>query len=165
MKNNAKQIANAIKRAENLRDDGRYGRAFEILCSRALSKKNEVARQNEADCRVKCEVNGKIVYRSAECKTNGGRIEKLINALENGKDTLFIYRLDVCNSSTQNMRRYIPARIGYFSDFLEMLEECGALKNTNGKNPEVAIQCSSKKLFIALESYGVPFDNEAVYRF
>lgn len=160
MKNNTKQIENANARRANYRDDGRNGRAFEILCSRAGSRKNEVAAQNADDCKVKCIVNGKVKYIAAECKTNGGRIEKQIRALRNGHDTLFIYALDICNKGTNNLRRRVKPRIGYFSDFLAICEECGALKSTNGTNPEIAIQASSKKLYIALDGYGVPFDNE-----
>jgi hypothetical protein len=42
--------------------------------------------------------------------------------------------------------------------FLAILEECNATKSTNGTNPEVAIQVTSKKLFIALSEYTLTYD-------
>ena len=47
--------------------------------------------------------------------------------------------------------------------FLAILEECGAVKNTNGKQPEPAIQVTSKKLFIALEGYTLRYDPNKRY--
>ena len=162
MKNSKKQNAQIAIELANAHD-GTFGRISEIIAKNARSKHAEVAKQNEDDCFVRFLEDGKITYKSAEVKTNGGRIQRCLEHLANGTDDIFIYRMRVCNSGTSYLTRTVDFRIGFFSDFLEMLKECGALKQTNGKNNEVAIQCSNKKLFIALDSYGVPFDNENTY--
>ena len=38
-----------------------------------------------------------------------------------------------------------------------MLEKIGAIKNTNGTNPERAIQCSSKKLYTLVSNYEIDY--------
>ena len=47
--------------------------------------------------------------------------------------------------------------------FLATLEECGALKQTNGKNNELAIQATSKKWYERVQNLGQPFDPERAY--
>jgi hypothetical protein len=49
------------------------------------------------------------------------------------------------------------------SVFLAILEECGALKSTNGANPEIAIQATSKKLYIAMSEYTLTYDANRRY--
>jgi hypothetical protein len=162
MKNSNKQNAQIAIELENAHN-GTFGRVSEIIAKNSRSKHFKVSEQNEDDCFVKCLINGSISYESAEVKTNGGRIEKCLNELLNGNDTLFIYRMKICNKNTQYIERNVDFRIGWFSDFYDILVACNAIKNTNGRNPELAIQPTSKKLFIALDSYGVPFDNENTY--
>lgn len=162
MKNSKKQLAE-IEREKTFETDGKFGRICDIVCKNARSRYYKVSEQNEDDCFVKCLINGSISYESAEVKTNGGRIEKCLNELLNGNDMLFIYRMKICNKNTQYIERNVDFRIGWFSDFYKILVACNAIKNTNGRNPELAIQPTSKKLFIALDSYGVPFDNENTY--
>ena len=64
---------------ENVCDDGRNGRAFELSCARVQSRKTCVSKQGKADISVKMEIDGKIRYIPAECKTNGGRVDDLLN--------------------------------------------------------------------------------------
>ena len=47
--------------------------------------------------------------------------------------------------------------------FLTALETLGAIKNTNGKNPETAIQVSSKKWYEWLEQWPVEFHTDWDY--
>ena len=162
MKNSNKQNAQIAIELENAHD-GTFGRVSEIIAKNSRSKHFKVSEQNEDDCFVRFLEDGKIVYKNAEVKTNGGRIQRSIENLENGIDDIFIYRMRVCNKGTSYLTRTVDFRIGFFSDFYEMLAECGAIKQTNGKYNELAIQCTSKKLFIALDNYGVPFDNELTY--
>ena len=47
--------------------------------------------------------------------------------------------------------------------FLNALDRFGATKSTNGKNPEEAIQVSSKKFFDWLLDWPIPFEPDLVY--
>ena len=78
----AKEIRKALeqKYLSNHADCGRYGRAFELQCARAKSHKQSVSEQNEIDVHVKfISENGKAYYVPCEAKTNGGRIDELLN--------------------------------------------------------------------------------------
>ena len=144
-------------------DNGAMGRAFELSCARANSSKTRVSKQGEADVYIKF---GKG-YIKAECKTNGGRIEALYTK---NAPRFVIYQLDF----TQKLKasKHKPAReevrhvgpvIIPTHIFLNVLETLGAIKNTNGKNPERAIQVSSKKWFEWLEQWPVEFHTDWDY--
>jgi hypothetical protein len=66
--------------------------------------------------------------------------------------------MDVCNKGTGFQRRTVPPKIYTVEQFKAILENCGAVKSTNGAHPEPAIQVTSKKLYIELQRYGIPFD-------
>ena len=167
------------KTAEILRntaDDGRYGRVFEMDCARVRSRKTCVSKQGQVDVSIKMEINGKIRYIPAECKTNGGRIDDLLAGTN--KSPFVIYRLQFTQkhkaSKTAPAReehRNIPAVVVPTSLFLQMLTECNAIKAVahNGVQDGIAIQPSSKKMFERLtayiENYGecVLFDRERTY--
>lgn len=149
--------ANAIRHFENAdNDSGAYGRIREILSKSPHSEQVNFAKQGKADCFVW--VDGKRY--TAECKTNGGRIGSLY-----GKKApkFVVYSMDICNAGTSNIRREIKQVVMKTEVFLAILEECGAVKNTNGKQPEPAIQVTSKKLFIALEGYTLRYDPNKRY--
>ena len=160
----------------NTADDGRNGRAFELECARPASHKTCVSKQGQTDVSVKIEINGKIRYIPAECKTNGGRIDDLLTG--KNKSAFVIYRLQFVQkhkaSKTAPAReehRNIPAVIIPTDLFLQMLTECNAIKAVahNGVQDGLAIQPSSKKMFERLtayiENYGecVLFDRERTY--
>ena len=63
----------------NTINQGARGRAFELMCAREKSHKVSVAKQGQTDVSVRVVVNGKAKYLPAECKTNGGRVNALIN--------------------------------------------------------------------------------------
>ena len=71
--------------------------------------------------------------------------------------------LDICNSTTKGKRRVLKPMVFSLEGFLEILETAGAIKCTNGKNPEQAVQPSSLKMFHLMEQYGVPFDINRKY--
>lgn len=149
--------------ANRARDNGAMGRAFELSCARTNSKKIRVSKQGEADVYIKY---GKG-YVKAECKTNGGRIEALY---AKGAPRFVIYQLDFVQkykaSKTKPAReehRHIDPVIIPTSIFLAALESFGAIKSTNGKNPETAIQVSSKKWFEWLEQWPVEFHTDWDY--
>lgn len=156
---------NEIERhASNTIDDGRYGRVFELECARASSRKCRVSKQGEADVYIKY---GKG-YVKAECKTNGGRIESLLNGNNTAK--FVIYRLDftqkhkACKSKPawEEVRHIEPVIIPT-ELFIKALRKFGAIKSTNGVNPELAIQPSSKKWYEWLKDYPVEYHNDWDY--
>lgn len=142
-------------------NDSALGRLEELLTAKANSKKTTSASQNRADDHFKMEIDGKIKYIPFERKTNGGRVEDLINGKNKAK--FIVYSMDICNASTSNKRRVIEPVIMKTADFLFLLADCGALKNTNGTNPQIAIQASSKKLYNRLLDYPLTYDPEETY--
>ena len=143
--------------ANRVNDNGAMGRAFELTCARANSRKVRVSKQGEADVYIKF---GKGFVK-AECKTNGGRIEALY---ANGAPRFVIYQLDFTQKHKAGKskpaweeNRHVEPVIIPTHIFLGVLENLGAIKSTNGKNPELAIQVSSKKWYEWLEQWPVEF--------
>ena len=166
--------ANAI--LANIHDDGRHGRAFELSCARVNSRKTAVSTQGKADVSIKIEVNGKVRYIPAECKTNGGRVDDLLNG--KNKAAFVIYRLQFVQKHKASKSapawdeiRSVPAVVVPTDLFLQMLTECNAIKAVahNGTQDGIAIQPSSKRMFERLiayiDNYGdcVLFDRERTY--
>lgn len=161
---------------ENTADSGRFGRAFELECARVYSRKTCVSKQGKADISIKIEIDGKIRYIPAECKTNGGRVDDLLNG--KNKSAFVIYRLEFTQkhkatktAPAREEKRLVPAIIVPTALFLQMLTECNAIKEVahNGIVDGLAIQPSSKKMFERLtayiDNYGdcVLFDRERTY--
>lgn len=167
-----KQIrqANIERHQNNKKDNGGKGRAFELMCAREKSHKTRVSEQNQIDVHIKMEVNGKIVYAPAECKTNGGRVDEMINGTTKAK--YVIYRLEY-NQKLKNSVdvRTVPPVVIPTNLFLAMLEELNIIKaiNRNGILDGYGIQVSSKKLYITLQNYiedyaeAVLFDNAKTF--
>jgi hypothetical protein len=144
--------ANALRHFENRdRDPGALGRVEEILSQSKGSRAVNFAKQGKADCFVW--VDGKRY--NAERKTNGGRVESLYSKKA---PKFVVYSMDICNKGTSNLRRVIQPVVMKTALFLEILESCGALKSTNGNNPEIAIQVTSKKFFLAMSEYTLTYD-------
>lgn len=157
-----------MKYLYNFKDDGRFGRIDELMAVKATSSKARVAKQGKNDIPVRWNNGTREVNRPAEYKTNGGRIQELIDRLEGGKDKLFAYKLDytvkhkVKSGEVKTETRQAEI-ICYFSQFYNMLLEVGAIKLTNGKNSELAIQPSSKKMHERLLEWPIPFDPYNTY--
>lgn len=167
------------KRQEILRntaDDGRFGRDFELSCARVRSSKTCVSKQGKTDISIKMEIDGKIRYIPAECKTNGGRIDDLLTG--KNKSAFVVYRLQFVQKHKASKSapawdeiRSVPAVVVPTVLFLQMLTECNAIKAVahNGVQDGLAIQPSSKKMYERLiayiENYGdcVLFDRERTY--
>lgn len=154
----------------NTKDCGGRGRAFELACARAGSRKTRVAEQNEVDVYIKIMVNGKIQYLPAECKTNGGRVDELLNG--STKARFVIYRLEYTQKLKNSVDvRNLPPVIIPVDLFVGMLQEVNAIKaiNKHGELDGYGIQVSSKKMFNRLSDYidnygdAVIFDNEKVF--
>jgi hypothetical protein len=149
--------ANAIRHYENSdKDPGAPGRIREILNKSIHSTATNFSRQGKADCFVW--VDGKRY--NAECKTNGGRVQSLYS---NKAPKFVVYSMDIDNAGTAHQRRVVEPKVLKTSVFLAILEECGALKSTNGTNPEIAIQATSKKLYIAMSEYTLTYDANRRY--
>ena len=162
--------ANMTRHLMNNADDGRFGRAFELTCARLNSHKTCVSKQGQVDVSVKfIDGNGKVKYVHCEVKTNGGRVDELLNG---SKVKYVIYRLDFVQKHKASKTReawdevrtvapvIIPKAL-----FLAKLKEFNAIKviNRNGEFDGYGIQVSSKKWYEWLADYPVKFDNENAY--
>ena len=163
--------AKAIARHEsNTNDQGGRGRAFELMCAREKSHKCKIAEQNEIDVHIKMDMDGKITYAPAECKTNGGRVDELLNGTTKAK--YIIYRLEFTQKLKNSVDvRIVPPVVIPTNLFLETLQEINAIKAINKKGvlDGYGIQVSSKRLYLRLldyiDNYGdcVLFDNEKTF--
>lgn len=162
--------ANMTRHLMNNADDGRFGRAFELTCARLNSHKTSVSKQGQVDVSVKfVDGNGKVKYIPCEVKTNGGRVDELLNG---SKAKYVIYRLEFVQKHKASKTReawdevrtvdpvIIPKAL-----FLAKLKEFNAIKviNRNGEFDGYGIQVSSKKWYEWLADYPVKFDNENAY--
>lgn len=175
-KNEERRRAEIARILANVEDPGRDGKAFEIACARCLSTKVTVSPQGKADVSIRMLRNGKPTYFSAECKTNGGRVTTLLDGTNKAKFVLYRLRFIQKHKAGKTVGyreelREIPAVIIPTKLFINLLEECGALKgvNHNGVQDGIAIQPSNKKMFLRLQEYvenygnAVVFDREAEY--
>ena len=164
------RIAKSAEYLANTSDCGRFGRAFEMACARPKSHKSRVSAQGRADVSVR--FNGR--YVPAECKTNGGRVDDLLNGTNKSK--FVIYKLDFVQKhkaskkhEAYNEIRSVPAVIVPTSLFVNMLIECNAIKEVRhgGEVDGIAIQPSNKKMYERLnayiKNYKLTFDNTADY--
>lgn len=147
----------------NVNDDGRYGRIFELECASKYSKKTRVSVQGKADIFIHYEKG----HYAAECKTNGGRIGAL---RKSNAPKFVIYQLDFVykRKATKSKEAWeeirhidpvlIPTKI-----FLDALDRFKATKSTNGDHPEEAIQPSSKKFYEWLLDWPIPFEPNLHY--
>ena len=154
-------IANELNNTANC---GAYGRAFEIACARPASRKTAVAKQGKADVSVRVVVNGKVRYLPAECKTNGGRVETLLNGTN--KSRFVIYELNFIQKHKATKKaeaweeiRSVPALLIPTELFTAMLIDCNAIKEIrhNGEVDGIGIQPSSKRMYERLTAYAENF--------
>lgn len=144
-------------------DNGAQGRIFELQCASKYSRKTRVSKQGETDIYIKY---GKGTVK-AECKTNGGRIESLRKP---NAPKFVIYKLDFVQKHKASKKReeweevrHIDPVVIPTKTFLNALDRFKATKSTNGRNPEEAIQVSSKKLYEWLLDWVIPFDPQLRY--
>lgn len=153
----------------NDEDDGRYGKAFEVLIVSDTARKKAVAPQGKIDGYFNYEGKRKAV----EYKTNGGRISTLYK-LTKPENAFIIYSMDFETRQTYRKdgtprptKHYqVAPVILKVSDFLKILEHCNATKviGHEGKNDyEVAVQGDSAKLAKCLANYPIIFDPNAEY--
>lgn len=167
----ARRAAVAEKYLRNDRDDGRFGRAFELACARRLSNKTSVSKQGATDVSIKFRTAKGFRYIPVECKTNGGRVDDLISG--SNKSRYVVYMMDTTqrHKATKTRGEWVEIRrlekpvIIPTELFIEVLKRFNALKEVrhNGVVDGIAIQVSSKKLYQWLQDYPVTFDRDSVY--
>lgn len=144
----------------NPNNDGYNGIVFEMSCARKKSRKTCVSKQGQVDVSVKVIVNGKARYMPAECKTNGGRVNDLLDG--SNKSRFVIYKLDFTQKHKASKKaeaweeiRSTPALIIPTDLFVAMLIDCNAIKEVrhNGEVDGIAIQPSSKRMYERLKLY------------
>jgi hypothetical protein len=149
---------------------GGKARARELMCAREKSHKTKVAEQNEIDVYIKILRDGKPCYVPAECKTNGGRVDEMLNGTTKAK--YVIYWLDFTQKLKNSVDvRVLPPVVIPTDLFMAMLDSLGIIKaiNRHGVLDGYGIQVSSKKLYITLQNYiedyaeAVLFDNEKTF--
>lgn len=119
-------------------DNGAFGRACELRNSTPASRKTDVSAQGKIDNYVSIySADGKVHRYEAESKTNGGRLDHIIElatAMRKGKRTAFVlYTLDVCNANTGYSLRHADTIIVPADVFMNAVERIGAIK-TNRHN-------------------------------
>lgn len=160
------RMAEAVRILSNEADSGRFGRVKELERARPNSRKSKVSAQGRADVYVK--YNGQ--YVPAESKTNGGRVDTLLNGTNKVK--FVIYSLDF--TQKHKATKTAPAReeVRHIDDviipteiFVAVLRQFNAIKEVahNGVVDGIAIQPSSKKLFQWLSEWPVEFHNDWDY--
>lgn len=144
---------------------GAAGCIAELESVPANSKKVTVSKQGEVDIYV--HINSKRSNVAAERKTNGGRIQSLRkpNAPKFVIYSMSFVQKHKAGKSTEaweELREIDPVVIPT-QVFLAALDRFGATKSTNGKNPEEAIQVSSKRFFEWLLDWPIPWDPDSIY--
>ena len=161
------RLENAIRYLKNPQDDGRFGKAQELLSASSKSKKTDVSKQGVKDIHIKIDT-GKTRYAiiGAEVKQNGGRIGSLLQMLENGQDQPFIYNIDLNNSATNWKHRYTKQKITMLSVFVDFCKNSGYKIIRDIKaDDDYGIQASSKVLYDHWQNFGLDYDPEKVYTY
>lgn len=147
-------------------DCGYFGRITENQCARPKSRKKGVSSAGKADVHIK--YNGR--YIPAEVKTNGGRVDSLID--RTNKSRFVIYAMDYTQRHKAGKKteaweehRFISPIIVPTALFLNCLQEVNAIKtiNKNGEYDGLGIQVSSLKLYQRLLQWPVEFDRTRDY--
>lgn len=148
-------------------DNGAAGRVFELLNARDGSTKTGVSKGKQPDNYISIfQADGSKIRYELESKTNGGRVDEVMEKLARGRDFFVAYSLSICNKSTGNRVRETAPIVCPASTFIAALEECGALKTVNGKDGTpngIAIQVTKKAWFSWVDSYPVKWDRDFDY--
>lgn len=151
------------------RDDGRFGKLFELLFVGDTSHKSKVAKQGKIDGYFW--LNGK--RHKVEYKINGGRIGSLLRVVK--PDTEYIiYIMEFTTRTYTNKDGSIGGGKHYAStaciftvaDFLKLVNHLNATKvigHANKNDTEVAVQGDSAKLCKALWDYPIEFNPDNRY--
>ena len=152
--------------AEDYKGDGLFGCIIELFACSERSPKQSVSTQNKKDTYIRFRNgNGNIDYIPAEVKTNGGRIGNM-----SGRYTIYMLAYTQKHKGSKKSggldweeRRLVKPVVIPTKLFIDFLYTIGAVKSTNGKNPEPAIQASSKVLYEALQGWCIPYKRTSIY--
>lgn len=159
----------AMSILSNEADDGRWGKAFEILNVGSTSRKVDVAKQGKVDGYFN--LDGK--RHAVEYKTNGGRIGNLCK-LAKPESAYIVYSMDFetrvtyrKDGTARPTKHYVLAPVVMrVSDFLKVLEHTKAYKTIGHREKndyEVAVQGDSVKLYKVLSEYPITFHPDTKY--
>ena len=161
------RLAEARRIISNERDDGRWGKLFELLFVGDTAHKTGVAKQGKIDGYFW--LNGK--RHKVEYKTNGGRIGGLLKMIK--PDTEYIIYIMEFTTATYPLKngsigggKHYASRACIFkvSDFLKLLDHLNATKVLTAKGiKEAAVQGDSVKLCKNLWDYPVEFNPDNHY--
>ena len=147
-------------------DCGYFGRITENQCARPKSRKKCVSSAGKADVHIK--YNGR--YIPAEVKTNGGRVDSLIDGTNKSKFVIYVMNHSIFHKAGKKTPEWwecrmvgpliIPTEV-----FLNCLQEVNAIKtiNKHGVYDGLGIQVSSLKLYQRLLQWPVEFDRTRDY--
>ena len=147
-------------------DSGYFGRIMENQCARPKSRKKCVSSAGKADVHIK--YNGR--YIPAEVKTNGGRVDSLIDGTNKSKFVIYVMNHSIRHKAGKKTPEWwecrmvgpliIPTEV-----FLNCLQEVNAIKtiNKNGEYDGLGIQVSSLKLYQRLLQWPVEYDRTRDY--
>ena len=131
-------------------DSGYFGRIMENQCARPKSRKKCVSSAGKADVHIK--YNGR--YIPAEVKTNGGRVDSLIDGTNKSK--FVIYAMEYTQRHKAGKRpeaweehRSIGPLIMPTALLLNCLQEGNAIKTVNkhGEYDGLGVQGRARKLY------------------
>lgn len=147
-------------------DSGYFGRVFENQCARPKSRKKSVSSAGKADVHIK--YNGR--YIPAEVKTNGGRVDSLIDGTNKSKFVIYVMDYTQRHKAGKKTeaweeRRTVGPLIIPTGLFLNCLQEVNAIKTVNkhGEYDGLGIQVSSQKLYKRLLQWPVEYDRTRDY--
>lgn len=152
--------------AADYRGDGIFGAITELFCCPERSNKIRIAAQNKNDSNVRfADYKGNVRSVPVEVKTGGGRIENMT-----GKYIVYTYcfrqkrKADKTHATEWYIEREVEPVIVPLKMFVDFLYTNNAIKCTNGKQPETAIQPSNKALYEACKAWAVKYDRTKVYK-
>lgn len=147
-------------------DCGYFGRITENQCARPKSRKKSVSSAGKADVHIK--YNGR--YIPAEVKTNGGRVDSLIDGTNKSKFVIYVMNYTQRHKAGKKTPewwewRVVGPLIIPTALFLNCLQEVNAIKtiNKHGEYDGLGIQVSSLKLYQRLLQWPVEYDRTRDY--
>lgn len=153
----------------NYKGDGCMGCIDEVLNASSGSKKVTVSNAGKNDNYISYRsVSGKVVPVYCESKRNGGRIETIETEFSKAEKMIgkyVIYRMDVCNSGTNYVRRHVDPVVIPRKLFVSKLYELNAVKaiNKNGVLNGFGIQVTCKPFYLWLCDWPIVYDRNKVY--
>ena len=151
----------------NDRTQGRDGKIAEMLLTPVHGNYNKTTVSPAG--KVDCLVSDKIRSRKVEVKINGGCVQGLIDAYNNGdRNTLVIYTI-AHGGNALAPATYTMPRIASIQDFIEFYNENGKKTSTKGAgkprdDKKAMIQWIVKRWRLNIDSLGIEYNPFKRYR-